>query len=754
MRKKLVLLLCAIMTAFSLGGCSVFYIFLAGGVLALQETPDYDIDYEEINNIVNEFDNTAFVHFGHTSGTRYAAFSPDGKLAVSCSIRELKLWDVDTGLAIRTLYGHRNLVNKAVFSPDGSMIVSCSDDKTIRLWDVNTGKSVKIISSAHSKEIKDVVFSPDGQSLLSCSDDKTIKLIDIETSQVIKTFSGHSKKVNSAAFSPDGGKIVSGSDDRSVKIWDTASGRVIKTFSDKSGSGHKGYVNTVAFSPDGRHIASGGNDRKIKLWDIDKNKEILTIELIDEMFKGVNTVSFSPDGTRILSAFNVFIQVWDAATGERITHIPDPSPQGETLTNEINSAVFNGDGTKILSASHINKMSMWDASTGMLIKKFSGAAPTVSINSAAFSPDGSRIITGGSGGYGAAKGNVRIFSLVTGGQEQYLTTARPESPYLGSFVNSVDFSPDGSKIIAGGNAITVLFNANSGEEIRTFSQYVTINSILFSRDGKYFFSAAKNQASSVIMWDIETGERAKEFLGHKNSVLAIAVSRDGKYLASGEDLDCTVKLWDIDADQSITADEGKEIKSFIGFLTSKRTIQSLDFSPDGKSILVGAGQGGLEIIREVNPGEWEIKTLSIIDNMFISCAAFSPDGNQIFAGMGSEASVLIDVAEEKIIKTFSPNIGWINSVAFSPDGKRVMSGGRNGTVKLFDVATGREIVQFIGFSNGGWLAITPDGYYNASPGGDKYLTVRAGNRAYGIENYRSTYNRPDIVRSRLRGIFD
>ncbi|MEH1977938.1 MAG: ribosome assembly protein 4, partial [Nostoc sp.] len=206
---------------------------------------------------------------GHSSLVYSVGFSPDGKtLASGSGDKTIKLWDVSTGKAIKTLTGHSSLVNSVGFSPDGKTLASGSYDNTIKLWDVSTGKAIKTLTG-HSSGVISVGFSPDGKTLASGSYDNTIKLWDVSTGKAIKTLTGHSSGVISVGFSPDGKTLASGSADNTIKLWDVSTDKAIKTL-----TGHSSLVNSVGFSPDGKTLASGSYDNTIKLWDVSTGKAI------------------------------------------------------------------------------------------------------------------------------------------------------------------------------------------------------------------------------------------------------------------------------------------------------------------------------------------------------------------------------------------------------------------------------------------------------------------------------------------------
>jgi WD40 repeat protein len=154
------------------------------------------------------------------------AFSQDGQTLVTGSYRKIKVWrkscqgKVETFNTepLYTLMGHSHIVHSLAVSGHDNILVSGSRDKTIKIWDLETGELLRTLKG-HKDGVDAIALSPDGEIIASGSSDKTIKLWHLHTGELLGTFKGHANTVTALAFTASGEMLVSGSLDKTIKIW-------------------------------------------------------------------------------------------------------------------------------------------------------------------------------------------------------------------------------------------------------------------------------------------------------------------------------------------------------------------------------------------------------------------------------------------------------------------------------------------------------------------------------------------------------
>lgn len=319
------------------------------------------------------------------------------------------------------LPGHTDNVLSVAFSPDGKFLASGGKDRQVRIWELLTGTTVRILQGHHDK-VHSVVFGPQGKRLISGSEDNTVKLWDSTSGELLQTLT------HPADDADPGGVfgvavtetyLASANWNGSLSLWSFPGGEHLQRIAPlqsrwwglakEAGDGHYDAVNGVAFSPDGTLLASASFDASVKLWRVAEGRLHLLHTLPADDW--VVAAAFSPDGTQLAAGgFAPTIEIWDVAGGALLRTLPGHR-------RAVFGLAFHPKGEILASASEDRSVRLWQAGSGHLLSTLRG--PRDFVNSAAFSPDG-KFLAAASG-----DDNVRVWWNLSAELERLQSVSEP-----------------------------------------------------------------------------------------------------------------------------------------------------------------------------------------------------------------------------------------------------------------------------------------------------------------------------------------
>jgi WD40 repeat protein/serine/threonine protein kinase len=564
------------------------------------------------------------------------------------------------------LWSHQGAINDTAFSPDGRLVASASEDRTVRLWDSQTGEARGSILQ-HTNGVNRVLFSPDGTRLLTIAAGQAT-LWDVPTGDLV-TALGQADSVTDAqfAFHTNWFLLASGPQ---IQVRDGRTGELMKRLV------HPMAARAMAWSPDDRLAVTSADDGRVRLWNIESGTALFT-----NVWGVANNnnyfVAFSPTGRSYGSLAINGGTLYDVTTGKLIHSFRHGS---ETWSSGCQGFGFSPDGNRLMAATMEQKVLLWEINTGNSMELLAaGNDQRVGGISAQLSPDGRAILTR------TEHGATRIWSTQSG---------HPICPPLhhAGVITTAIFAPDSRRIVTGGtDGVVKVWDLASDSTLEPYHLSGMAASVEWSPHGRQIFSATRWMNGQV--WNSATGQPEGSRLEHRpNSIgwMGGFWSADGRKLVTVGD--GAFRVWD--------AETSKAITPLIQVTTNKQIVAC--FAPDGQILIVA---GGLPEIRF-----YRAATAQLVNSVpsghigEVRGYAFASSGRWAYSWGKDGCLLLRNPTNGAPLGTPLRHAVGIDKATASHDGRLLATACEDRTVHVWEIASRRELLHASGWS----LEFSPD----------------------------------------------
>lgn len=585
--------------------------------------------------------------------------------------------------------GHEEVVDQLCYSPDGKYLASGGYDKSIRIWNLETGQ-LDIKPILDNGWITSLCYSPDGKYIASGRFHGTIQIWDVKDGSLIREDGPRDGElISSICYSPTGdlvafGQMVNfgvfGDHSRPIYIWNIMNGGKIRSL-----NGHKGTINSISFSPDGRFIASASEEETcIRIWDTISETQVGSLVGHE---RTITKICYSLDGRSLISASeDKTIRIWDLGT---YTQIGNPLIGHEA---SIISLSYSSDGKSIISGSKDGNIRIWKIETGELMKVYQlnnlSDMQTLCVN-----PSKEEVAVA------LGKGIIKMWNITKRAKNKTIVVG------LEGF-EAVCYSPNGRYIAYGGDDDAIyIWDIETSKDLNYsfVGHKKKVTSVCYSPDGKYIVSGSGD--GTIRIWNAENGQQIS-LKEHQGFVTSICYSSDGKYIIF--ESNNLIKKMNVTED-SMDLQECSVIEKETPF------VNTVDISPNSNDIIYGGGYPNAS--KDINNSYaflfngLEHKPL-YGHRIDVETVCFSPDGKLVASGSADHTIRIWD--KESGMPVGTPLIGHessVSSICYSPDGKYLISGSDDGIILLWDMKTYKQLGEPQKGHEGGIYSVrfNPDG---------------------------------------------
>lgn len=601
--------------------------------------------------------------------------------------------------SIKTLEGHFNSVSTVSITPDATIAVSGSEDKTIRVWDIETGKCLKILEG-HTGEINAVSLTPDGRIAISGSSDETLRIWDIDSGQCSKILYGHSKSVQCVDITPDVRLAVSGSRDETIRIWDISKGQCKKVIKALSG------ISSLRMTADGAFVIVGDEKGTANILDLRSGDIIRPLHSYLSNFNldgwgnvkyRVTFVNITPDGKLALTGSNDenTLWIWNVMNGKLVQTLKGKS-------EGFRCAEINLHRNRVISANLENEIQVWKIYENNLLTIIWRLIKRFIWNYIVLKCDRKIQIIKGENLKDLIILPIRILWIKI---IERFTPEKPLHTYTGhrSEITYITGSIDNKIAISSSQDGTLkIWDILNHRQFLGVDRkhHTAVMDICISNNGKMAASVSMRD-SKVMTWDIVTGKCLGEFT-HPVLVDRVEILPDKRLLISRAAKD--VRIWSLDSGQCLRQleGEGSLFKIALDFPLITPDKKNIVLSGDDRQKISFFNLASNEIISTLRD-EFKNYTRFDIVKLKFSLIDFTKDSK--FAITASSEGMLLnpydtyklrvwEVATGKCVRVIDSHESNIFDLKISSDSRTAFTSCADSTLRIYDIQKGKCIKIF------------------------------------------------------------